>query len=255
MASAWRGGSVAESPAPGVAYACPGDDVAQSRRRHRRTAALDDHRLRFLDLAISRGVLRFGEFALKSGRTSPYFFNAGRFDSGAALATLGECYADALADAGLAFDMLFGPAYKGIPLATTLAVALAGRGRDMPLAFNRKEAKAHGEGGVLIGAPVRGRVLIVDDVITAGTAIRESLRIIADAGGQACGVLIALDRQERGQAGARSAAQEVTAEFGLPVVAIAGLDDLLAHADERPAIAAHRAALEAYRARYGRQAD
>ena len=200
-------------------------------------------------------MLRFGEFALKSGRTSPYFFNAGLFDSGAALATLGECYADALDASGLAFDMLFGPAYKGIPLATTLAVALARRGRDVPVAFNRKEAKTHGEGGVLIGAPVRGRVLIVDDVITAGTAIRESLRLIADAGAQACGVLIALDRQERGQVGLRSAAQEVTAEFGLPVVAIAGLDDLLVHADERPAIAAHRAALEAYRARYGRQAD
>ena len=200
-------------------------------------------------------MLRFGEFALKSGRTSPYFFNAGLFDSGAALAGLGACYADALAAAGLEFDMLFGPAYKGIPLATTLAVELARRGRDVPVAFNRKEAKAHGEGGVLIGAPVRGRVLIVDDVITAGTAIRESLRLIADAGAQACGVLIALDRQERGQAGARSAAQEVTAEFGLPVVAIAGLDDLLAHADERPAIAVHRPALEAYRSRYGRQAD
>ncbi len=233
----------------------PGGDVAQSRSRHRRTAALDDHRHRFLDLAIARGVLRFGEFELKSGRTSPYFFNAGLFDTGAALAELGACYAEALAAAGLPFDMLFGPAYKGIPLATTLAVELARRGVDVPVAFNRKEAKAHGEGGLLIGAPVRGRVLIVDDVITAGTAIRESLRIIADAGGQACGVLIALDRQERGQAGARSAAQEVTAEFGLPVVAIAGLDDLLAHADERPAIAMHRAALEAYRARYGRQAD
>ena len=224
----------------------------QSRRR---TAALDDHRRRFLDLALARGVLRFGEFSLKSGRTSPYFFNAGLFDSGAALAALGECYADALAASGVEFDMLFGPAYKGIPLATAGAVALARRGRDVPVAFNRKDAKAHGEGGVLIGAPVRGRVLIVDDVITAGTAIREALRIIADAGGQACGVLIALDRQERGQAGVRSAAQEVTAEFGLPVIAIAGLDDLLAHADERPAIAAHRAALEAYRARYGRQAD
>ena len=204
---------------PRCRRAGPGGDVAQSRSRHRRTAALDDHRHRFLDLAIARGVLRFGQFELKSGRTSPYFFNAGLFDTGAALAELGACYAEALAAAGLPFDMLFGPAYKGIPLATTLAVELARRGVDVPVAFNRKEAKAHGEGGLLSG------------------------------------VLIALDRQERGQAGARSAAQEVTAEFGLPVVAIAGLDDLLAHADERPAIAMHRAALEAYRARYGRQAD
>ncbi len=216
---------------------------------------MKDHQRRFLDLALARGVLRFGEFALKSGRTSPYFFNAGLFDSGAALATLGECYADALDASGLRCDMLFGPAYKGIPLATTLAVALARRGVDLPLAFNRKEAKSHGEGGTLIGAPVRGRVLIVDDVITAGTAIRESIRTIREAGGEACGVLIALDRQERGQEGRRSAAQEVTAEFGLPVHAIAGLDDLLAHADERPDIAAHRAALEGYRSRYGSQPD
>ena len=151
--------------------------------------------------------------------------------------------------------MLFGPAYKGIPLATTLAVALARRGRDLPVAFNRKEAKAHGEGGRLIGAPVRGRVLVVDDVITAGTAIRESIQMIREAGAEPCGVLIALDRQERGQAGQRSAAQEVTAEFGIPVHAIAGLDDLLSHADERPEIAAHKLALVAYRARYGSQPE
>ena len=222
---------------------------------------MSNHRNRFLQLALRADALRFGEFTLKSGRSSPYFFNAGRFDSGSALAELAACYADAIEAATAAgrlggFDLLFGPAYKGIPLATALACEYASRGRDLPLAFNRKEAKAHGEGGSLIGAPLAGRkVLVVDDVITAGTAIREALRIIADAGGQACGVLIALDRQERGQAGVRSAAQEVTAEFGLPVIAIAGLDDLLAHADERPAIAAHRAALEAYRARYGRQAD
>ena len=215
---------------------------------------MNDHRRRFLDLALARGVLRFGEFALKSGRTSPYFFNAGLFDSGAALAVLGECYADALDASGVGYDMLFGPAYKGIPLATTLAVALAARGRDVPVAFNRKEAKAHGEGGTLIGAPVRGRVLIVDDVITAGTAIRESIGTIRAAGATPCGVLIALDRQERGQTGTRSAAQEVAAEFGLPVVAVAGLNDLLAQAD-RPEIAAHRGALEAYRARYGSQPD
>ena len=216
---------------------------------------MKSHQSRFLDLALARRVLRFGEFSLKSGRVSPYFFNAGLFDSGAALSDLGECYADALVESGLGFDMLFGPAYKGIPLATALAVALARRGRDLPVAFNRKEAKAHGEGGLLIGAPVRGRVLIVDDVITAGTAIRESIQTIRDAGGEPCGVLIALDRQERGQAGVRSAAQEVTAEFGLPVHAIASLGDLLAHADERPEIAAHKDALLSYRARYGSQAD
>jgi orotate phosphoribosyltransferase len=212
------------------------------------------HQRRFLDLALSRSVLRFGEFTLKSGRVSPYFFNAGRFDSGAALATLGECYAEALALSGLAFDMLFGPAYKGIPLATALATTLAASGRDVPLAFNRKEAKDHGEGGRLIGAPIGGRVLIVDDVITAGTAIRESLEIIRAAGGTPCGVAIALDRQEHGQTGALSATQELTAEFGLPVIAIAGLSDLLALTDQRPDLAAHKAALVAYRARYGSEA-
>ncbi len=212
---------------------------------------MQPHQRRFLDLALEREVLRFGEFTLKSGRTSPYFFNAGRFDSGAALAALGECYADALAASGTAFDMLFGPAYKGIPLATALATTLAARGHDVPLAFNRKEAKAHGEGGQLIGAPLAGRVLIVDDVITAGTAIREALEIIRGAGATPCAVLIALDRQERGQAGTRSAAQEVELEFGLPVVAVAGLAQLLQLAEDRPELAAHKAALLAYRARYG----
>jgi len=210
-----------------------------------------DYQRRFLDLALARNVLRFGEFTLKSGRTSPYFFNAGLFDSGAALATLGACYADALTTSGLVFDMLFGPAYKGIPLATALSVTLATRGRDVPVAFNRKEAKAHGEGGSLIGAKIAGRVLIVDDVITAGTAIRESLEIIRAAGGEPCGVLIALDRQERGQTGSRSAAQEVAAEFALPVIAVAGLNELLHLADERPEVAAYKDALVAYRSRYG----
>ncbi len=209
------------------------------------------HQRQFLELAVSRQVLRFGEFTLKSGRVSPYFFNAGLFDSGVALATLGHCYAAALAQSGIEFDMLFGPAYKGIPLATTLAVALAGAGRDVPVAFNRKEAKAHGEGGLLIGAPLRGRVLIVDDVITAGTAIRESLDIIRSAGATPCAVLIALDRQERGLVGERSAAQEVALEMGLPVVAIAGLDELLQLADDRPELSAHKPALVAYRSRYG----
>jgi orotate phosphoribosyltransferase len=212
---------------------------------------MHDHQRRFLDLALAAQVLRFGEFTLKSGRTSPYFFNAGHFDSGAALAALAECYADALGASGLQYDMLFGPAYKGIPLATALAVALAHRGRDVPLAFNRKEAKTHGEGGTLIGAPLGGRVLIVDDVITAGTAIREAIGLIREAGAEPCGVVIALDRQERGQEGTRSAVQEVTAEFGLPVVAVASLSALLALADERPDLAAHKPPLLAYRARYG----
>lgn len=209
------------------------------------------HQRQFLELAVSRHALRFGEFTLKSGRISPYFFNAGLFDSGAALASMGGCYAQALQASGVAFDMLFGPAYKGIPLATTLAVALAGQGRDVPVAFNRKEAKSHGEGGSLIGATLQGRVLIVDDVITAGTAIRESLDIIRTAGATPCAVVIALDRQERGQAGERSAAQEVAAEFDLPVIAIAGLDELLEFTDDRPDLATHKPALMAYRSRYG----
>ena len=156
------------------------------------------YRQAFLDLSLRADALRFGEFHLKSGRTSPYFFNAGQFNTGASLAGLADCYAEALLESGVGFDMLFGPAYKGIPLATALAIALAKRGRDVPVAFNRKEVKTHGEGGSLIGAPLTGRVLIVDDVITAGTAVRESVEIIRAAGGTPCGVLIALDRQERG---------------------------------------------------------
>ncbi len=209
------------------------------------------HQRDFLDLALHKQVLRFGEFTLKSGRTSPYFFNAGLIDSGAALARLGRAYATTAAESDLAFDMLFGPAYKGIALAAATAIALAGEhGRDLPFAFNRKEAKTHGEGGNLIGAPLRGRVLIVDDVITAGTAIRESLQIIRDQGAVAAGVLIALDRQERGQ-GSLSAAQEVTAEFGIPVLAIARLADLLTLTAERPELAGQQPRLEDYRRRYG----
>lgn len=214
---------------------------------------MSDHRARFLQLALGAEALRFGEFTLKSGRTSPYFFNAGRFDSGAALAGLAACYADAAEAAGVQFDLLFGPAYKGIPLATALACEYARRGRDLPLAFNRKEAKTHGEGGSLIGAPLAGhRVLIVDDVITAGTAIREALAIIHEAGGRPAGIVIALDRQERVREDvAESAAQAVAAEHGIPVIAVATLSDLLAFTGEEATLAAHRNALLAYRARYG----
>jgi len=212
---------------------------------------MQDYQRDFIELAIARNALRFGEFTLKSGRVSPYFFNAGLFDSGAALLTLGRAYARAAIESNVAFDMLFGPAYKGIALATVTATALAREhGRDVPVAFNRKEAKDHGEGGTLIGAPLRGRVLIVDDVISAGTAIRESLRIIQQAGAAPAGVLIALDRQERGQT-SRSAAQEVSEEFGLPVIAIARLQELLALAAELPELAAYRDKLAAYRAEYG----
>ena len=187
---------------------------------------MQDHQTRFLDLALRCDVLRFGDFTLKSGRNSPYFFNAGRFDHGAALATLGQCYAQALLGAGIGFDMLFGPAYKGIPLASATAIALAAHGRDVPLAFNRKEAKALGEGGSLIGAPLQGRVLIVDDVVTAGTAVRESITLIRAAGAQPCGGLVALDRQERGESGL-SATQEISRDAGIPVIAIARLAELL----------------------------
>lgn len=205
----------------------------------------------FLELAVARNVLRFGQFTLKSGRVSPYFFNAGLFDSGAALATLGAAYADAAVRSGLAFDMLFGPAYKGIVLAAVTATALAQQhGRDLPFAYDRKEAKDHGEGGVLVGASLRGRVLIVDDVITAGTAIRQSIALIRAAGAEPAGVLLALDREERGQ-GELSASQELTREHGIPVVAIARLRDLLAWTADRPELARHRPALEAYRDRYG----
>ena len=214
---------------------------------------MSDHRTRFLQLALDADALRFGEFTLKSGRLSPYFFNAGRFDSGASIAGLAACYADAIDAAGLEFDLLFGPAYKGIPLATALACEYARRGRDLPLAFNRKEAKAHGEGGLLIGAALAGRrVLVVDDVITAVTAIREALETIRGGGGTPAGIVIALDRQEiAGEGQSRSAAQAVAAEAGIPVVAVATLGDLLAFADGSAALADERARLQAYRRQYG----
>ncbi|HTD28975.1 MAG TPA: orotate phosphoribosyltransferase [Xanthomonadaceae bacterium] len=213
---------------------------------------MHDYQRQFLESALAHDALRFGEFTLKSGRISPYFFNAGRFDSGAALAALGKAYAHTLLDAGLDFDVLFGPAYKGIPLATAVAIALSALGRDAPLAFNRKEPKDHGEGGSLMGAPLAGkRVLIVDDVVTAGTAVREAIDTIVNAGGVPCGVLIALDRQERSGDGNSSATEAVRAEFGLPVLAIAGLDDLLQLSAGRVELGTHQEALLAYRRRYG----
>ena len=190
---------------------------------------MQDHQRQFIELAIAGRVLRFGEFTLKSGRVSPYFFNAGLFNTGGSIAAVGHCYGAAIAASGIEFDMLFGPAYKGIPIVTAAAAALAGSyGRDLPFAFNRKEAKAHGEGGQIIGAPLAGRVLIVDDVITAGTAIRESVDIIRAGGAAVAGVALALDRQERGQA-ALSAVQEVQQAFSIPVISIVTLTDLIEH--------------------------
>ena len=184
----------------------------------------------FIDLCVRQGVLRFGSFTLKSGRESPYFFNAGLFSTGAAIRAVGHAYAAALAASGLQFDMLFGPAYKGIPLVTITAAAMAEtNGRDLPFAFNRKEIKDHGEGGSIIGSPLRGAVLIVDDVITAGTAIRESIDIIRAAGARPAGVLLALDRQERAPDSRLSAVQEVQDQYGIPVVTVVNLADLMRH--------------------------
>lgn len=212
---------------------------------------MHDYQREFLELAISHNVLRFGEFTLKSGRVSPYFFNAGLFDSGAALSAVGRCYAAAANGAGIEFDQLFGPAYKGIPLAALTAAALAEHhGRDCGFVYNRKEAKDHGEGGTLVGAKLAGSVLIIDDVITAGTAIRESLKLIASNGARVAGVLIALDRQERGQ-GQRSAAQEISDEFGIPVIPIVSLSELLAYTRECPGYASELRLLEDYRRLYG----
>lgn len=204
----------------------------------------------FIDLCLELGVLRFGEFKLKSGRLSPYFFNAGLFNSGHALAALGRHYAAAIAACDLPFDVLFGPAYKGIPLVATTAIALADHhGRSVPWSFNRKEAKDHGEGGNIVGAPLRGRVLIVDDVITAGTAVREAVDIITAAGAEPAGVILALDRQERGQ-GELSAVQEVEQRLKLPVISILRLADLVTYL-ENVGNATQLAAVRRYRSEYG----
>ena len=210
-----------------------------------------DHTNRFFELALRKGNLGFGQFTLKSGRVSPYFFNAGGFDDGASLAELAHCYADAIVHSGVRFDMLFGPAYKGIPLAAATAVALhQHHGRNVPFAFNRKEAKDHGEGGSIVGAPLSGSVLIIDDVISAGTSVRESIGWIEEAGATPAGVVIALDRQERGR-DSRSAADGVMAEFGLTVVAIAGLDDLIIYLENRDEGQVDIGAIQEYRERYG----
>jgi len=210
-----------------------------------------DFREAFIEFALAEGVLRFGEFELKSGRVSPYFFNAGLFNSGAALAELGRYYARSITEAGIDFDMLLGPAYKGIPLAATTAMAFASDyGRDVPFAYNRKEAKDHGEGGELIGAPLAGRVLIIDDVISAGTSVGESVALIHAAGASLAGVALALDRQERG-AGRVSAVEEVARRHAAPVSRIITLDDLLASLTQDARRSEVLAAMRAYRERYG----
>ncbi len=214
---------------------------------------MQNYKQQFFELAMARGNLKFGNFTLKSGRISPYFFNAGGFDDGHSLRLLSECYAQAILDSGLAFDMLFGPAYKGIPLAAGISIMLdASYQQNIPFAYNRKEAKDHGEGGTLVGAPLEGNVLITDDVISAGTSVRESIEWIRQAGATPCGVAIALDRQERGK-GERSAAQEVVSEFAIPVVSIAGLDDLIEYLEGQSVADIDIEAIRRYRNTYGVQ--
>lgn len=212
---------------------------------------MQNYKQQFFELAMARGNLKFGEFTLKSGRLSPYFFNAGGFDDGQSLEILSDCYAQAIIDSGLSYDMLFGPAYKGIPLAAGIAIMLnASHRRNVPFAYNRKEAKDHGEGGTLVGAELKGKVLITDDVISAGTSVRESIEWIRRAGATAGGVAIALDRQERGQ-GEKSAAQEVISEFSIPVIAIAGLDDLIEFLESQSVAGIDIGAIRRYRNDYG----
>ncbi len=212
---------------------------------------MQDYQQEFIDFALQSDVLRFGEFTLKSGRVSPYFFNAGLFNSGTMLAKLGQYYAAAIVNSGIEFDVLFGPAYKGIPLGTATAVALAEHhDRNIPFCFNRKEAKTHGEGGSIVGAPLNGRILIIDDVITAGTAIRESMDIIHTAGAKPAGVIIALDRQERGK-GELSAIQEVEQNFDIPVVSIIKLENLIAYLEKQTGKEEQLTAVQTYRNEYG----
>ena len=212
---------------------------------------MQNYKQQFFKLAMARGNLKFGRFTLKSGRISPYFFNAGGFDDGDSLQQLADCYAQAIIDSGVNFDMLFGPAYKGIPLASGIAIMLnASHRRNIPFAYNRKEAKDHGEGGALVGAELKGRVLITDDVISAGTSVRESIEWIRQAGATPCGVAIALDRQERGL-GEQSAAQEVVSQFEIPVIAIAGLDDLIEYLERQSPANIDIEAIRRYRKTYG----
>jgi orotate phosphoribosyltransferase len=212
---------------------------------------MQDYKTQFFDLALAKGNLRFGEFTLKSGRLSPYFFNAGGFDDGSSLGGLASCYAAAILEAGVNFDMLFGPAYKGIPLAAGISIAFEQHhSRNIPFAYNRKETKDHGEGGVLVGAPMTGNVLITDDVISAGTSVRESIAWISNAGARPAGVAIALDRQERGT-GEKSAAQEVESSFGIPVISIAGLDDLIIYLNKKSDLNIDIEAIQRYRLKYG----
>tara|TARA_B110000211_G_scaffold69811_1_gene80677 strand:+ start:488 stop:1132 length:645 start_codon:yes stop_codon:yes gene_type:complete len=212
---------------------------------------MKDYQKEFIEFALEKQVLKFGEFTLKSGRTSPYFFNAGLFNTGRDLARLGRFYAAALEDAAIEYDVLFGPAYKGIPIATTTAVALADHyDKDVPYCFNRKEKKAHGEGGTLVGSPLNGNIMLVDDVITAGTAIRESMEIIADNGADLSGVLIALDRQEKGKA-ELSAIQEVERDFDTKVISIVKLADLISYLESQGTMDEHLASVKAYRDQYG----
>lgn len=210
---------------------------------------MQPHQQQFIELALAREALQFGEFTLKSGRVSPYFFNAGRFCTGAALLELGRCYAQTLLASRISFDVLFGPAYKGIPLVATTACALAEQGRDLPYVYNRKEAKDHGEGGKLVGAELKGRVMIVDDVITAGTAIREVMDIIHAAGAEPAGVIIGLNRQERGR-GELSAIQEVERDYGIPVLSIIDLENILQFLENQGATDRLQQ-VRAYRTQYG----